>query len=125
MKLSNFLRFDPEYEGAGLRAGNRIEEEVWHEFVGDRVRLHQVAAAIKSTIGLKDDIAKGDAEDEYEGKEGRILSRLHRVRERDRRLVKRKKESTLRATGALKCEICAVDFQKIYGEGQVLRVLQK
>ena len=34
MKLSNFLRFDPDYKGVGLSRGNRLEEEVWHNLAG-------------------------------------------------------------------------------------------
>jgi 5-methylcytosine-specific restriction protein A len=46
MKLCNFLRFDPEYQGKGLEAGGKAEELVWKDFAGDRERLRQVAAAI-------------------------------------------------------------------------------
>ena len=115
MKLSNFLRFDPEYEGKGLARGNRLEEEVWAEFAHDRPRLRGVANAIKTTVDEEPNLGVEDS-GEHEGKEGKILTRLHRVRERDTRLVRRKKASVLKTQGALKGEICAFDFAETYGE---------
>jgi hypothetical protein len=47
--------------------------------------------------------------------EGRALLRLHRTRERNRRLVARKKRSVLSATGKLACEACEFDFLVAYG----------
>ena len=29
MKLSNFLRFDPDYAGEGLKRGSRLEKDIW------------------------------------------------------------------------------------------------
>ena len=31
MKLSNFLVYDPEYQGKGLERGSKLEQEVWDE----------------------------------------------------------------------------------------------
>lgn len=36
MKLCNYLRFDPNYSGVGLKRGGKLEEEIWNEFSGDR-----------------------------------------------------------------------------------------
>ena len=36
MKLCNFLRFDPDYRGAGLTHGGKQEEAIWEEFVSGR-----------------------------------------------------------------------------------------
>ncbi len=51
MKLCNFLRLDPSYEGAGLRAGGQLEEVVWEEYANDPSRLAEVVEAIRSNIG--------------------------------------------------------------------------
>lgn len=47
MKLCNFLRLDPAYQGQGLRAGGRGELEVWQEYAQERTRLSQDAEAIR------------------------------------------------------------------------------
>ena len=62
MKLSNFLRFDPEYEGVGLKQGSRLEKEVWEEFLGvDRERLRREANAILRRVGAIQPYTIGDA----------------------------------------------------------------
>ncbi len=47
-------------------------------------------------------------EDDSEAPEGRLLTRVHRVRERDRRLVERKKTAPLARHGSLACEVCKI-----------------
>jgi predicted HNH restriction endonuclease len=47
--------------------------------------------------------------------EGREFLRLHRARERNRRLVARKKQSVLSECGRLACEVCGFDFAAAYG----------
>src|SRR5947208_428970 len=55
MKMCNFLRFDPNYSGVGLKAGAHKEQEVWTEFANDLPRLRQVAAAIRASSGSGDE----------------------------------------------------------------------
>ena len=54
MKLCNFLPRDPSYKGKGLRGGNRLEQEVWDTFAGDRRHLTEAAAAIKARVAPRD-----------------------------------------------------------------------
>ena len=42
--------------------------------------------------------------------------RVHRFRERDRKIINLKKEKVLKNTGILKCEGCDFDFEKKYGK---------
>lgn len=53
--------------------------------------------------------------DEEEGQEGQVLTRLHRYRERDTRLVELKKRRVLRERQELICEVCGFDFEAFYG----------
>ncbi len=55
-------------------------------------------------------------EEEIHATEGRILYRQHRGRERDPKIVKRKKAAVLEATGRLACEGCDLDFGERYGD---------
>jgi hypothetical protein len=58
---------------------------------------------------------EGPAEAEDAGIEGRILFKLHRRKERNRRLVRSKKDAVLATTGRLLCEVCDFDFAVAYG----------
>jgi len=46
MKLCNFLRFDQDYTGTGLKAGGKLEEEIWNEFVSNKDKLEKAVQAI-------------------------------------------------------------------------------
>jgi 5-methylcytosine-specific restriction protein A len=117
MKLCNFLRFDPTYQGAGLASGGKLEERIWSEFIGDPQRLHAVAEAILATRGMPDlAFAVPDDIDDEEGiAEGAILLRQHQIRERSRALVKRKKDLVLREIGVVPCQVCDFIFAETYG----------
>jgi len=108
MKLCNFLRFDPIYEGAELRRGGRAEKAVSDEFAGDEERLSLMASAIReavSSTATRAMIASAVDEEEAWAVEGRVLHRLHRLRERQPALVRRKKTAALRHHGRLVCEV--------------------
>jgi predicted HNH restriction endonuclease len=120
MKLMNFRRFDPDYTiggKVGLTRGNKDEALVWAEFSGDISRLHNVVAAIRLAI---EDSQPGalsgmDEPDIIEAEEGRVLTRLHRIRERSRSLVDQCKKNALKKHGQLACEACGFDFSIKYG----------
>lgn len=121
MKLGNFSRLDPNYDGSGLTRGGAGEEPVWHEFANDSERLRRAAEAIRAiaTAGHAGQASAqpGAADDaEFVAPEGRLLYGLHRDRERDRNLVRRKKESVLRAEGEFRCEACGFSFAEQYAE---------
>ncbi|MCA9067424.1 MAG: HNH endonuclease [Planctomycetaceae bacterium] len=48
--------------------------------------------------------------------EGREVMRLHKLKERNPKVISRKKEKVLAETGGLLCEVCDFDFAKTYGE---------
>jgi 5-methylcytosine-specific restriction enzyme A len=119
MKLMNFRRFDPSYEGKGLERGGKDEEVVWNLYSSNPNQLRELTESIKSLVLSGDplppvEIMGGD--DEEEGEEGQILTRTHRYRERNTKLVKRKKEKVLKEIGTLACEVCGFDFSGTYGE---------
>lgn len=122
MKLANFQRWDPNFihnGRVGLTRGNRLEKEVWAEYANSPERLSAVAAAIKRTIAALPQLASTaslDTLDEVEAVEGAILTKLHRYRERDRKIVARKKASLADSQGRIRCEACSFDFSEYYGE---------
>ena len=114
MKLMNFRSIDPTYAGKGLAAGSIEDRQVWEDFSQDAERVSKTASTIRRLVA-NGEIAPLDQEIEIEGNEGRLLTRLHRVRERDEKLVKAKKTAVLKHTGRLACEICDFTFGAAYG----------
>ncbi len=121
MKIMNFRRFDPIYaaKGAvGLSRGGKGDEEVWNDFLNRPNELKKTAAAIQANISLnpKSVSIKYDEIEIAEAEEGRILTRIHTQRERNREIVKKKKLDAMRQKGVLACEVCSFDFERMYGE---------
>jgi 5-methylcytosine-specific restriction enzyme A len=117
MKMSNFLRLDPNYNGKGLERGSKLEEEVWNEFYPNKSKLRDLAKNIKASVNSKtEEITSPINEEEEEVfPEGKILFRVHKLRERNVGVVKKKKQQALEKN-ELYCEICQFDFFKTYGE---------
>jgi 5-methylcytosine-specific restriction protein A len=118
MKMCNILRLDPEYKGVGLTAGGKIEEIIWNEFAHDKARLRVVAEAIRAAAAIPsvEWVHAADEADLDEAAEGKVLTRLHKIRERNREIVQRKKENVLQQNGRLACEVCNFDFTARYGD---------
>ena len=115
MKLANFQRYDPSYFGKGLERGSKLEEKIWNEYSSDIPRLIAVADSIKANHKVSDSLGLDIDDEDYQASEGKILTKIHRTRERNRKITKKKKDSVLKKTGALKCEVCNFDFHEFYG----------
>lgn len=122
MKLGNFRRWDPEYikDGkTGLAKGNKDERLVWDEYANAPVELAAVVVAIRGIVESSTPETHALAGDDElgiaEAAEGKVLTRLHRVRERSRALVEAKKKDVLLKRGCLQCEACDFDFAQAYG----------
>lgn len=122
MKMMNFRRFDPQYTESGkvgLSRGSGGEEGVWKEFSVDPSKCEAVAAAIVASLERPEcrTILIDPDEDDgiQEAPEGRILTRMHVARERNRQLVKSKIKHALKKHQKLNCEGCGFDFEAKYG----------
>jgi len=117
MKLANFKRLDPSYPGSGLTRGGKLEEKIWNELAEDQDRLRNLAQAIEGNVEYSETHETiREVDEEAEAPEGRVLFRVHRTRERNPALVKKRKEAAFRKSGCLRCEVCGFDFQKVYGD---------
>ena len=90
---------------------------MWDYFANEPIELAKTAKAIRQIV-TKQQIPIGaqDEDDEFvDAEEGRILTRLHRSRERSPELTARKKVSALKVHGRLQCEACSFDFEATYG----------
>lgn len=117
MKLCNFLRFDPDYKGSGLTSGGKLEKEIWDEFSSRRDELRKVSQSIidnMSEVSQSNETETYDEDEEFE--EGKVLTKLHKIRERSSSIVKKKKEQVLKTKGRLSCEVCNFDFKQFYGD---------
>jgi 5-methylcytosine-specific restriction protein A len=116
MKLMNFRRFDKSYSGVGLAHGNKDEEVVWNLYAHQPQELSKIAAQIKQFASSPQVVEIPPIpEDEEEGDEGQVLSRVHRYRERDKTLVQKKKQRFLAEHSRLFCQCCGFDFEVTYG----------
>lgn len=121
MKLMNFRRHDPDYlkEGkTGLSRGANAEADVWAEFGVDPPRCAKVAAVIVSSLDdpeVSGSLKEYDTEQLEEAEEGRLLTRKHVTRERNRQLVKSKLKQVMKKLGRLACEACDFEFADRYG----------
>jgi 5-methylcytosine-specific restriction protein A len=61
------------------------------------------------------DVNVADEPDIVEAEEGRLLTRLHRTRERSRKLVDQAKRAAMHKHGRLFCGACGFDFERAYG----------
>jgi 5-methylcytosine-specific restriction protein A len=123
MKLMNFRRLDPQYNAqgkTGLSRGSNAEEEVWAAFSGDAANCERVAAAIIRSL---DDTETGTVwadptldEGIQEDPEGRLLTRKHVTRERNRKLVESKIKQAWKRHGKLACEACSFEAALFYGD---------
>ena len=93
MKLCNFLRFDPNYHGVGLDAGSKLDGVVWNEFAENPEFLRKTANAIRNnyqSLIISSSLEEADPSFDGEFREGKILTRIHKIKERKPGLVKRK-----------------------------------
>src|SRR3954454_15475619 len=104
LKVSNFAAIDPSSTTGGMSHGGRGDRDVWTKFKDSPHRLREAAEAIRANLGSVPSSAFGDEPEVTDAEEGRILTRVHRHRERDPRLRAAKCSQVLTATGSLKCE---------------------
>ena len=118
MKLMNFRHIYPDYAGKGLDRGSKADSAVWERYASNLDELREVSEAIRACVAS--DLALPPMEsffpDEQEAEEGKLLTRLHAVRERDASIVRRKKQQALRNQQRVACEGCSFDFEQFYGE---------
>ncbi len=119
LKLGNFLALDPNYAGKGMESHSKLDEEVFSEYFQNLSELRNVAEGIKKITQNLDlssivSLVESDA-DEDNVKEGRVLYKMHKVRERDKKIIAKKKAKVLLENGSLECECCNFNFEKVYG----------
>ncbi|HWK14206.1 MAG TPA: HNH endonuclease [Rhizobiaceae bacterium] len=99
--------------GKGLGNVSKTDREVWADF-GDRPdEVRHIAAMIRAELST-DEAAAGQVVDEEmdeEFVEGRLLTRKHLVRERNRKL--RSKLLASKGSSGLRCDACDRDYHEV------------
>lgn len=122
LKLSNFRAIDPDFDGKGMSSYSKRDKEIFFEFKGKNSELKSIANQIKSTVSNQKVKIKlyqiPDNEDNAtnSAKEGKVIYKLHKLRERDNKLNQKKKDLYYEKYGKLDCEVCGFDFYETYGE---------
>lgn len=121
LKLSNFKHIDPSYLGKGSEGHSKLDKEIFFEFHNKKDKLRSICKTIYSLVEDNkslEDLYKIEDEisEELAVKEGKVLYKLHKVRERSHKIVSQKKKEYLKKFGKLDCEVCGFDFYETYGE---------
>lgn len=122
LKLSNFLAIDPSYHGKGMKSFSQLDKKVFEEFETDTDRLNKIANRIRDVsndLGLSNKLYLINEEMEEEPlkvKEGAVIYKLHKYRERNSKIIQKKKELEFQRLGKLPCETCTFDFFQKYGD---------
>jgi 5-methylcytosine-specific restriction protein A len=116
-KTADIATQHPDYEGKPTKGGV-TDREVLAEFLSRPEEMRAIAAALRKTLVANDfdQLPQIPVDDEDESApEGRLLQRQHFVRERDRKLRRRKIDDYLKTHDRVACEVCTFDFQATYG----------
>jgi len=120
MKMGNFVGIDPKFpEHKGLSGASKQDKKFFDLYVNNQEKLSEIVHEIKNGLvnkRFKNNLVLDIDDGTYVGKEGREITRIHRTRERDPKIIKEKKEKVLKERGRLVCEVCGFDFEKTYGE---------
>lgn len=119
MRNSNYQSVDPSASQGGLPAGGKKCQPIWDEFCENWKSLYASARGIREYLinDKKISVIKDTYIDEdFEiAQEGKLLTKVHLERERDKKIVKLKKKKFKEANGSLFCEACNLNFEKKYG----------
>lgn len=116
-KTSDLATNHPNYKGARTHSG-RLDLDVIHAFINDPKEMAATAATIRHTVRTSGPVAELAPDIDLESEaipEGRLLERLHLIRDRDPKVRARKIKETRQRIGYVRCEVCAFDFEQVYG----------
>lgn len=106
----------PDYLGGRTRGGQTTQTVV-DAFVADPASMHELALAIRAVAEDAGNTAPSSTikEDDSGVDEGGVFERRVLVRERDQGVRRDKVSAVRKALGAVCCEVCAFDFESVYG----------
>ncbi|WP_108837942.1 HNH endonuclease [Tateyamaria sp. Alg231-49] len=120
MKLMELRKYDPAYAGKGLgRKLRPLEQGVWDlpedSLLAAAKHIREALKFLEESRDLGGLMVEYDEPEVADAVEGAIVTRIHRTRERDPKIVRDKKKQFLAQHGSLYCQACGFDFAKRYG----------
>ncbi|MEV5608424.1 HNH endonuclease [Streptomyces sp. NPDC052225] len=120
-KTTDIATAHPDYPGTRTRGGKPTRDVVG-DFLARPGEMADLAEAIRigmdsgelHSLPTLDENDSGD--EDVVGREGELIPRLVRQRERDPRLRRQKIEQARCRGQAIQCEVCGFDFQATYGQ---------
>lgn len=109
LKLLNFQNLDNN-----INDSNILDKNIWDFFNDKKDYLSKISNAIKKS---QKDLNKIRREESFDAVfiEGKTLYKMHRIKEKNNKLIERKKEEAIKNNN-LSCEICGFNFEKTYGK---------
>jgi len=89
----------------GLQNTSALERQIWLEFGSEPRRVKELATAIKNVIAGREELIALPLDDDAEFAEGRVITELHKRRERDPKL-RSKLIASRRKNASLRCDMC-------------------
>jgi 5-methylcytosine-specific restriction enzyme A len=119
MKLCNFLTLDPSYKGKGLSSHSKLDKEIWDAYFQRRDELKSIAKLLRESPNYSKQIRYDLENIKVADKpffEGSVIFSMHRLHERNKSIVDKKKQNIFDIKHKLSCEACDFDFYSYYGE---------
>lgn len=92
--------------GKGLKNVSAMDRAVWKDLGGNPRKVKTLAKQIRESVTITESTPENDDDDADEVfKEGQFTTRMHKTRERSRRIRKRLLKSK-RKSGPLSCDLC-------------------
>jgi len=114
-KLGDIQSHRPGYTGKPT-SGSKLDSEIWKAYDTDPKRLEELAKLIRSGNEAPSHAEEDEVEIDDVHREGRLVYRMHRQRERNPKLRKRKIAKVMKDNnGKLACEACDSDLESKYG----------
>jgi 5-methylcytosine-specific restriction protein A len=102
-KLQNLQSFET---GRGLKNVSQMDRDVWAEFHRNPEEAQRLASLIGAEIGFLTNNPTSTNDEDSEFYEGRLMTVLHKTRERDSRVRKRLLDFRSK-NGPLNCDLCS------------------
>lgn len=120
-KLANFRYFDKSEAGKGMQNGSKMDKALFDYFQSRLSELKEVAKKIReiaanAVVAEKIKHIEEDFFEEISVWEGQSIYKMHKVVERDRKIVDQKKKQVKNKLGKLNCEVCDFNFSEAYGD---------
>lgn len=116
LKMENFHALNPDHDEGSMKHVSNLDKEMMQYYFSKPEELHKDATNILKLSKQEPDVPPPFDFDFEEPMEGMMYAAWHIRRERNKRIVKQKKEMVMDTLKKLLCESCEFDFEQSYRE---------